>query len=155
MTTLAATPRDGLFGGFSTPTAGREATSLKNALWAELGRLRGEVARTSGPFNELEGLAREHGTSVTKSAAFIAAQGLLMALPSDIPAPEFDVDSDGDIVFDWVGPGSKMLTIAISERGCINYAARLSATKNRNGSDIFVDAIPREITDLVRAVTRR
>lgn len=155
MTTLAVMPGDGLFGGFSTPTAGREATSLKNTLWTEFGRLRGAVARTSGAFNELESLARAHGTTVPRSAAFIAAQALLMALPSDIPAPEFDVDNDGDIVFDWVGPGSRMLTIAISEYGRIHYAARLTATKSRNGSDIFVDAIPREITDLVRAVTRR
>jgi len=84
-----------------------------------------------------------------------AAQGLLMALPSDIPAPEFDVDNDGDVILDWAGPDSRMFTIAISECGRIHYAARLSATKNRNGSDIFVDAIPREISDLVRAVTRR
>jgi hypothetical protein len=89
------------------------------------------------------------------SAAFTAAQGLLMALPSDIPAPEFDVDNDGDVILDWAGPDSRMFTIAISECGRIHYAARLSATKNRNGSDIFVDAIPREISDLVRAVTRR
>jgi hypothetical protein len=155
MTTLAVMPGDGLFGGLSTPTAGREATSLKKALWTELGRLRAVVARTSGAFNELESLAREHGTSIPRNAAFLAAQGLLMALPSDIPAPEFDVDSDGDIVLDWVNCGSKMLTIAISEHGRIHYAARLSATKSRNGSDIFVDAISREILDLVRAVTRR
>jgi len=153
MTTLAVRPSDNIFGGLDTPTAGREAGSLKLALWSELERLRGKGARTSGAFHDLESLARENGTTVQQSATFTIAQRLLLVLPSDIPSPDLDVDNEGDVVFDWCGTGSRMMTIALGEDGRVSYAARLSSTKNRNGNDLFIDVVPPEIIDLVRAVT--
>lgn len=153
MTTLAIRASDNVFGGLDTPTAGREAGSLNRALWSELERLRSKSARTSGAFHDLESLARENGTTVQQRAAFTLAQRLLLILPSDIPSPDLDIDNEGDVVFDWYGTGSRMMTIALRADGRVSYAARLSSTKNRNGNDLFIDVVPPEIIDLVRAVT--
>jgi hypothetical protein len=138
-----------------TPTAGREGSSLMKAVWKERGRLKGESAWTSGVFHDLKSLAHEQGTLVEESPVFLIAQKMLLVLPADIPAPSLDVDSEGDVLLDWDGPDSRMLTIALRENGQISYAARLSTTKNRNGNDVFHDSIPHEIISLVRAVTER
>lgn len=153
MTTLAVCPNDTIF--LDTPTAGREASSLMKAFWNELERLRGRSARTSGAFHDLETLAHEQGTTVEESAVFTIAQKMLLILPGDIPSPDLDIDSEGDIVFDWGGAGSRMLTLALRDDGRISYAARLSPTKSRNGNDLFLDSVPQEIIGLVRAVTER
>lgn len=155
MTTFAACPNDNIFGGLDTPTAGSEASSLVKAVWTEIERLRRGSARTSGAFHDLETLAHEQGTTVQQSAAFSIAKRMLLVLPVDIPSPELDVDSDGDILFDWYGSGSRMLTLALREDGQINFAARLSPTRSRNGNDLFIDSVPQEIISLVRSVTDR
>lgn len=155
MTTLAVGPNDKTFGGLDTPTAGRVAGSLARVVWGTIERLKTESARTAGAFHDLETLAYEQGTTVEQSTAFTIAKRMLLVLPFDVPSPDLDVDNEGDVLFDWCGTGSRMLTLALREDGRISYATRLSATKSRNGNDLFIDSIPQEIISLVRAVTER
>lgn len=153
MTSLAVCSDRHIF--LDTPTAGLEGMNLRQAVWKERGRLRGESAWASGAFHELKTLAHERETTVEENELFSIAQNLLLSLPADIPAPSLDVDLDGEILFDWDGPKSKMLTISLRGDGRISYAARLSPIKNRNGNDQFVESVPHEIIGLVRAVTER
>lgn len=155
MTTLAFRHNESIFGGLDIPTAGTEGRSLAANFLAEIRRLRELGARNSGAFHDLESLAREHGVAVQESDVFTFAQRFLLVLPGDLPAAELDVDNDGDVVFDWSGPGGRMMTLALRYDGRISFAARLSSTKSRNGNDLFLDSIPQEIISLLREVTQR
>lgn len=155
MTTFAACPNDNIFGGLDTPAAGSEASSLKKSVLTVIEGLKKGSARTSGAFHDLEALALEQGTTVQKTAVFSIAKRLLLVLPVGIPSPDLDIDSEGDILFDWYGPNSSMLTLALRKDGRISFAARLSPMKSRNGNDIFIDSVPQEIISLVRTITKR
>jgi hypothetical protein len=149
MTTLAISHQT-IFDGAATESAGMEGRSVAQRFWSVVGSIKGATASASGVFDELDKLAREQGTTVAESALLTLAQRFLLVLPGDIPAPEIDLDNDGDILFDWHGSGLKMFTLALAENGRVSFAARLSPTKKRSGSDQFLDSIPQEIAELVR-----
>ena len=155
MTTFAACPNDNIFGRLDTPTAGKEAFSLNKSVLNVIEGIKKGSARASAAFHDLETLAHEQGTSVQQSVIFSIAKRLLLVLPSDIPSPDLDIDSEGDVLFDWYGSGSSMLTLALRKDGRICFAARLSPMRSRNGIDQFIDSVPQEIISLVRTVTER
>lgn len=153
MTTIAM--GDSFHGRLASPSAGELAGHVCATVFKEIQRLRVRPARSSRAFDDLELLAHEQGVSISESAAFALARRFLLALPGDIPPLGIDIDNDGDIVFDWYAPGGRMVTIALSAGGRLAYAARLSATKSRNGNDYYEDGIPQEIIELVRSVAAR
>ena len=65
-------------------------------------------AGSSLVFQDLQSLAGEHGMSIRDSQALMRAQRFLLPLPSHLPAPELDVDADGEVALDWVGTGGRM-----------------------------------------------
>jgi hypothetical protein len=154
MTALAIPSQFGLFDRLESPTAGSEAKKLKKSVVKAFESLKGDGARTSWVFQDLQNLAHEYGKAVHQSPVFGVAQRFLLAMPGSIAIPELDVDQDGEVVFDWRGSFSRMMTIALREDGRVSYAAHLSSTRTRYGEDQFVDAIPSEILELVRQVTQ-
>lgn len=152
MTTLALQSVDNFYEGLAMPTVGREAGKVALSVWNELSRLRSSSAVSSAAFHDLATLAHERGTVINQSALFTMAQRFLLVLPSDVPTPELDVDSDNDVLFDWYGSNSKMLTVALRKDGQLSFAARLSPSKSRNGNDVFFEAVPQEIIRLARTV---
>lgn len=155
MTTLALRHNDSVFDRMDAPAAGAEAYSLTRFLWDELARLRTRTARSSWVFDDLETLAREQNTTVQQSDLFQLAKRFLLVLPTDATPPELDLGTQGEILFDWSVTRDRMMTIALRADGQISFAARFSSSKKRHGCDLFQDAIPPEIIELVRAITRR
>lgn len=154
MTALAERGSFPVYGRIDVPTAGREGKRLYEIAVQAFREIRGETAAGKLAFSRVQALAQEHGANVDSSAKFRLANRLLLALPSDIPAPELDLDSDGDVLFDWMGPDRQMATIALREDGCLNFAARLSNTVSRSGKDLFIDSISPEIVGLLRESLR-
>ncbi len=50
------------------------------------------------------------------------ALDFLLSLPDDLPAPEFGVDPDGAISFDWMPSRTRMFSISISASERVAYA---------------------------------
>ena len=59
--------------------------------------------------------------SIRDSQALMRAQRFLLALPSHLPAPELDVDADGEVALDWVGTGGRMCTVTLRADGRLDY----------------------------------
>jgi hypothetical protein len=154
MTALAISAQFSLFDRLESPTAGGEAKKLKESVVRVFESLKGDAARTSWVFHDLQSLAHENGQTVHQTRAFELAQRFLLAMPATIAAPALDIDQDGEVVFDWKGSFGRMMTITLREDGRVSYAARLSSTKTRYGEDEFADAIPNTILELVHQVAK-
>lgn len=155
MTALAISSQFSLFDRLESPTAGSEAKKLKESVVKAFESLKGDAARTSWVFHDLQNLAHEYGQSVHQTRAFELAQRFLLAMPGTIAGPALDVDQDGEVVFDWKGSFGRVMTITLREDGRVSYAARLSSSRTRYGEDRFADAIPNEILELVHQVTKK
>jgi hypothetical protein len=155
MTALAQSRHVGYLVRLSSPSAGPVAQELRQVVVDAIGTLKtGVGARASMVFNDLNALAKESAIDVKESATMLLAQQFLLAMPSSMPAPELALDSDGDVVFDWVGSGGRMLTVALRGDGTLSYAGRLSLGDREHGTKRFVDAIPSQVLDLAHRVTR-
>lgn len=66
----------------------------------------------------------------------INAEQLLLALPDDLPAPEFGVDPDGAISFDWIQSRTRMFSVSVTESERIAYAW-LNGSDRGHGVDRF------------------
>lgn len=57
-----------------------------------------------------------------KPDALWNAEQLLRALPDDLAAPEFSVDPDGAIAFDWIESRTRMFSVSVTESERLAYA---------------------------------
>lgn len=64
------------------------------------------------------------------------AEQLVLALPDDLPAPEFGVDPDGAISFDWLQSRTRMFSISVTDSERIAYAW-LNGSDRGHGVDRF------------------
>lgn len=150
MTTLAYAANANMLDRLGAAAAGPLADDVARLTLRALQDLKVTIsAGSSWVFNDLHTLCDEKGGA----KAFTLAQRFLLALPSNLPAPELDIDDDGDVVFDWAGPPDRLMSVALNPDGRITFAARLSANRARHGSDYFSDAIPHEILDLLAQIT--
>ncbi len=76
----------------------------------------------------------------------------LKALPLGAPTPEFGADPDGDLNFEWHRSPERTLSVSLSGKGDIYYAAILGARKS-HGSEPFFGEVPRDILNLIEKVT--
>lgn len=154
MSTLALGRHGGLLSGLSAPAAGCSADTVARITVSVLAGLKsGLRAGPSLVFNDLQLLAQECDTEIRENPVFLLAQRFLLALPAYIPAPELALDSDGEVSFDWQGPGGRLLTVTLRKDGRVSYAARISHYDKDHGTKQFIDAIPQHILDLVQQVT--
>ncbi|MGA3844085.1 hypothetical protein ACI2UC_14595 [Ralstonia nicotianae] len=154
MSSLALSRCNGPLSGLGSPPAGDVGRSvLRQALVVvdDL-KVRGP-ARTSWVFNDLYALAEENGLEIQQTKVFTLAQRFLLALPAGVGAPELSLDVDGEVCFDWQGPGGKLMTVTLREDGRLSYASRMSQYDKDHGVKQFLDAIPKSIVDLLHQVT--
>jgi hypothetical protein len=53
---------------------------------------------------------------------FSNARHLLLALPDDLPAPEFSIDPDGAISMDWIQSRTRRISVSVSSSERLAYA---------------------------------
>ena len=153
MSSLALNYGGALLGGRGSPPAGEAGNSVVKAAVDALGALkRGMAAGSSWVFNDLQSLALESGATVGDDATFAVAQRFLLALPGYFPAPELSLDEDGEVAFDWRGAGERILSLRLRGDGRLTYACRLAPLRRRHGTELFVDAVPKEIVECIQQV---
>jgi hypothetical protein len=155
MTALASPLYGGMFARLTPPSAGDLGLRLAKLTIAAVENLKvGTKAGTSWAFNDLRNLANENAARDRNDLAFVMAERFLLALPAEVEQPSLDLDSDGEIVFDWQGAFGRILTVSVRHDGRISYAARVSSTRRKHGTDQFADSIPSDVLDLVYEVTK-
>ena len=118
--------------GVLSPTA-IYAPSLDRAVGDEADRIRSAIATAFEP-GRMESYKGGFGsqpailaglTTASRTAspeAISAALELLSALPSWVPAPEFALEADGQIGFDWYVAKNRTLSLNVGRGGMIGYA---------------------------------
>lgn len=135
-------------------SASAEGGELLRRIRSALMRHKGgdRAAGVSPSLDALNCIAAEAGLG-EQSKIFELAEAFLLALPPSIPVPELTIDSDNDILFDWLGSNGEMLTLALSSEGRLTYAARFSPLDKEHGVKVFVDEIPGRISELIERVS--
>jgi hypothetical protein len=72
-------------------------------------------------------------------------------LPMDIPLPEVEVDTDGEIRFEWYRSPRQVLSVAVGGDGALAYAGLFGASKT-HGTEYISDELPTTILDSIRRV---
>jgi hypothetical protein len=93
-----------------------------------------------------------YGARQVNSLSIAYAARFLFQLPSSSPLPTIDVDPDGEVSFDWIGPEEEELTISISGKGVISYSLILGETDHDHGQRLFRGKVPSEIHQKIAAV---
>jgi hypothetical protein len=94
--------------------------------------------------------APEMGLTLTTDA-LETSKRFLLAWPKTMPMPELTLDTDGEVVLDWIGPHKDMVTVSLRDDGRISYAAHLGARRRKHGTEAFDDAVPEAVLDAVRS----
>jgi len=154
MSSLALERCYGPLAGLGSPAAGKVGQDVHLKAIQAIDSLKaGEAARTSWVFNDLSSLAAENGLEVQQTPVLVLAQRFLLALPGGVSAPELSLEDDGEVCFDWQGPGGKLMTITLRDDGRLSYASRISQYDKDHGTKRFVDAIPSSVVGLLHQVT--
>jgi hypothetical protein len=72
------------------------------------------------------------------------ARTLLHLIPEGLKSPSVWVDTDGEIVVEWIAARDVMLSASIGAGGVVSYAALLGARKYR-GKDYILGSIPEQL----------
>lgn len=152
MSALAHGGYAGFVVGLGETGAGEFSSAIVRQTFGALMNLKGG-AGPSMVFNELNLLSAEGGEARPHDNVFLLAQRLLLSLPTHLPPPELSLDTDGEIVFDWMGSGNRMFTMTLRGDGRLSYAARISDTDKDHGTKAYLDSIPSVVLDLVQKVT--
>jgi len=67
-------------------------------------------------------------------------------LPTTIPAPEIDVDADGEFVFEWYKGPRRVFSVIVEGTNELTYAGLFGVNKT-NGTEYFGDELPKTILD--------
>lgn len=114
---------------------------------AERERSLNELARIVANSGEPEGKISE-GARLQPRVSQLACR-FLNTLPSAIPAPEIDIDSDGEISFEWLIGRDRQLVVTLSGDGILSYAGVFGAAA-KHGREEFEDAVPQELLESIR-----
>lgn len=83
-----------------------------------------------------------------------AAIEFAFLLPRSMPAPEIAPDMDGEVSFDWLGPGQKMFSVSINKTGRIAFAGRFGEKSKIHGTEQLSEACPPEVFRGIAKATR-
>lgn len=129
---VAASPSIGLFGNSSTRPSGPSA-SLESR-WEGL-----QVA-----LEEAVSDAKELGSDRDDSwrrGALGRGLGVLATLPASVDLPEIDVDSDGDVRFEWIGVPRTRVVLSINANNVVSFAA-IWPGGSVHGEEVFLGGLP-------------
>ncbi|HRI43681.1 MAG TPA: hypothetical protein PLL78_07385 [Fimbriimonadaceae bacterium] len=81
------------------------------------------------------------------------ASRLLLALPSDLPLPEFAVEDDGAIAVEWLPSRSRMVSLSVHGRGRVAYAWLDGTDKGHGVARFNGKELPEVLLSVIRSVT--
>jgi len=90
-----------------------------------------------------------YNASPVQRATFLQVRSFIDALPLHIASPTLAADPDGDITLEWYTDTAHVLSISISSRGEMNYAARVGL-KRVWGSEPFIDEVPAMLIQMMQ-----
>lgn len=156
MTAFAIPTWNGSSQGDQSRAIGEAARVIDSMMYKTRSHLKFDAtARSSRALNDLMDMAEEYGIDANSSPAFARAKQFLLAMPSEIPAPELALDNDGEVVFDWINQRNEMLTVSLRADGRLSYAARRLPNEKEHGTKWFTGTLPSRIVSLVRDVNPR
>ena len=85
-------------------------------------------------------------------ASCMNAERFIHALPQDVPVPCIGAEPDGHVTLQWGRSPLQVLSLSVSHRGELHYAALLG-TGRACGTEPFADAVPAVILNLIRQVS--
>jgi hypothetical protein len=72
-------------------------------------------------------------------------------LPMYVPIPEIDVDTDGEVRFEWYRGPRRLFSVAVRGNGELTYAGLFGVSKT-HGTEYLSDELPKVILDNVSRV---
>lgn len=84
--------------------------------------------------------------------ALLNAQEFLLALPDDLPAPQFGIDPDGAISLDWMPSRSRMFSVSISSSERLAYAWLNGSDKGHAVARFRAPVVPPAVLSLLKSV---
>ena len=78
------------------------------------------------------------------------ARIFLQVIPDDIPLPDFEVDPDGEVVFDWYDETSGIFSVSISEDGTLSFDRFSGKEKTRGQVQLDTNGMPGIILDFLQ-----
>jgi len=103
----------------------------------------------------LESLAADnwdgYGAKPVDADSCLKAIQFSRLLPMDIPVPETEVDTDGEVRFEWYRSPRQVLSVAVGGDGRLAYAGLFGASRI-HGTEYFSDQLPNTILDSIRRV---
>lgn len=109
-------------------------------------------SHTQAAINDLYTLQQETpglGAPLTRDTLETSKRFLLL-WQKTMPMPELNIDTDGEVVFDWAGPHRKLVSMSLRHDGRVSYAAKLGPRRTRHGTETFTDAVPEAVVEAVR-----
>ena len=88
-----------------------------------------------------------HGALVAGSCSYHRAKEFLKLLPDTIPMPEFSVDPDGEVSFDWFYSKARLISISIGDDGSLTYIGFFGDARMK-GVEHLDEKIPGSINEL-------
>lgn len=115
--------------------------------------------RAKGTLNELYQVFDEcrhpnwdgYDAAPVSADTFQLAYQLLEALPLGTPAPSLGAEPDGHITLEWHRSPRRTLSVSISPKGELHYAALVGASRHY-GTEPFYGEAPKAIVDLIYRV---
>jgi hypothetical protein len=86
-------------------------------------------------------------------STYLHARRLVESLSSNIPAPTFGTEPDGQITLEWYSHPRRLLSVSVSPDSELHYAATINSSKIY-GTEKFWDVLPNRIRDLAIEVTK-
>lgn len=107
------------------------------------------TSKKTALYKETESLCEnviKEGRDNLKTETFINAIKLILALPANTPNPEIEIDSDGELSFEWYINKTTILFVTVSPEGRLSYAGRFENGSKAHGQEWIKNGqIPKEI----------
>ena len=139
---------------YSNPGESREAKFLNNIV----SEIQADLSNNAGSLEKsikLEGAYLEasspgwdgHGAMAADPRSYHRAKEFLNLLPDFISAPEFSVDPDGEMSFEWFYSKSRLISISVGHDGSLTYIGFLGKVRMK-GVEYLDEKIPNTINEL-------
>jgi hypothetical protein len=142
-----------------------EAQRLKKALGEAIGQIRerseyfgGNIASANAQLANLAARARargwdnEDGAPISESSMRFGFQ-VISSFRRDWPVPDIDLDSDGNVAFEWVSDFGGRALMSIGSTGRMSYAwlipDKIGDYERIHGSAIFYRSLPEGLAAIV------
>lgn len=94
-----------------------------------------------------------YGAMAADPRSYHRAKEFLNLLPDSIPTPEFSVDPDGEISFEWFYSKSRLISISVGNDGSLTYIGFLGKVRMK-GVEFLDEKIPVTINKLFARIIR-